>query len=48
MQLGGLGIQWCIKSEKAYQHLKKTDDNVDDLPKRKSNKKTPFTAKKFK
>lgn len=23
MQLGGLGIQWCIKSEKAYKHLKK-------------------------
>ena len=24
MQLGGLGIQFCIKSEKAYQHLHKT------------------------
>ena len=23
MQLGGLGIQFCIKSEKAYQHLNK-------------------------
>ena len=23
MQLGGLGIQFCIKSEKAYQHLHK-------------------------
>lgn len=34
--------------EELNQHLKKTDDNVDDLPKRKSNKKTPFTAKKFK
>lgn len=22
MQLGGLGIQWCLKSEKAYAHLK--------------------------
>ena len=25
MLLGGLGIQWCIKSEKAYSQLKKTD-----------------------
>lgn len=28
MQLGGLGIQWCIKSEKAYQHLKKTEEII--------------------
>jgi len=28
MQLGGLGIQWCIKTEKAYQHLKKTEEII--------------------
>lgn len=28
MQLSGLGIQWCIKSEKAYQHLKKTEEII--------------------
>lgn len=28
MQLGGLGIQWCIKSEKAYRHLKKLDEII--------------------
>lgn len=28
MQLGGLGIQWCIKSEKAYHHLKKTEEII--------------------
>ena len=28
MQLGGLGIQWCIKSEKAYQHLHKTEEII--------------------
>ena len=28
MQLGGLGIQWCIKTEKAFQHLKKTDELI--------------------
>jgi hypothetical protein len=25
MQLGGLGIQWCLKSQKAYEHLTTTD-----------------------
>lgn len=25
LSLGGLGIQWCIKSQKAYSQLKKTD-----------------------
>ena len=28
MQLGGLGIQWCIKSEKAYKHLKKIGELI--------------------
>ena len=28
MQLGGLGIQWCLKSEKAFQNLKKTGDII--------------------
>ena len=28
MQLGGLGIQWCLKSEKAYNHLKKLDEII--------------------
>ena len=28
MQLGGLGIQWCIKSEKAYQHLQKINNII--------------------
>ena len=28
MQLGGLGIQWCIKSEKAYRHLKKLNEII--------------------
>lgn len=28
MQLGGLGIQWCIKSEKAYQHLHKNEEVI--------------------
>ena len=28
MQLGGLGIQWCIKSEKAYSHLKKLNEII--------------------
>ena len=28
MQLGGLGIQWCIKSEKAYRQLKKTGELI--------------------
>ena len=28
MQLGGLGIQWCIKSEKAYSHLKKLSEII--------------------
>lgn len=33
--------------EELNQHLKKGDENVDSLPKRKTKKKTPFTAKKF-
>lgn len=28
MQLGGLGIQFCIKSEKAYQHLHKIGQDI--------------------
>ena len=28
MQLGGLGIQWCLKSEKAYAHLKNLDEII--------------------
>lgn len=28
MQLGRLGIQWCLKSEKAFQHLKKTEEII--------------------
>ncbi len=28
MTLGGLGIQWCLKSEKAYTALKKLDDVI--------------------
>ena len=28
MLLGGLGIQWCLKSEKAYEHIKKLDEII--------------------
>lgn len=28
MQLGGLGIQWCVKSEKAFLNLKKCDEII--------------------
>lgn len=28
MQLGGLGIQWCLKSEKAFSLLKKTSEVI--------------------
>ena len=28
IQLGGLGIQWCLKSEKAYAHLKNLDEII--------------------
>ncbi|MBR1537617.1 MAG: DUF3990 domain-containing protein [Treponema sp.] len=28
MQLGGLGIQWCIKTERAYHNLEKLDEII--------------------
>lgn len=28
MQLGGLGIQWCLKSKKAYKQLLKLSDVI--------------------
>ena len=28
MQLGGLGIQWCLKSEKAFESLHKTGEII--------------------
>ena len=31
LSLGGLGIQYCIKSEKAYSQLKEADDCLSDF-----------------
>ena len=32
LSLGGLGIQYCIKSEKAYSQLKEADDCLAAVP----------------
>ena len=39
LSLGGLGIQYCVKTEKAYEHLSEIDEELRQINFEQYNKK---------